>query len=163
MTEKSTNGLSAQNEKKQGQPQVNVLGQYIKDLSFENPNAPDILKGQIKNPNIKLNFNVIVKQIETEIYEVALGIEGNATSDEGLLYNIELVYAGAFRLKDLPREAVQPFLYIECPALLFPFVRRLLADLTREGGFPPLLLDPINFAELYRQNRAKEKAATAES
>lgn len=158
MTETNKNGINPQDGKKPAQPQVNVLGQYIKDLSFENPNAPEILKGQIKNPNLKLNFNVVVKQIEPEIYEVALAIEGEATSDQGQLYELELVYGGAFRLKDLPQEAIQPFLYIECPALLFPFVRRLLTDLTREGGFPPLLLDPINFAELYRQNITKQVA-----
>lgn len=156
------NGADAAVEAQNNQPQINVLGQYIKDLSFENPNAPDVLRGQIKNPNLKINFNVIVKTMQEELFEVALSVEGEAQSDEGFLYNVELVYAGAFKLKNLPKDALQPFLYIECPALLFPFVRRILADMTREGGFPPLLLDPIDFAGLYRQNMQKQQAATAQ-
>lgn len=132
-------------------PQVNVLGQYIKDLSFESPDASRFLRGPGKNPNLQLNFNVQVKNLAQDAFEVALALDGEARSDEGVLYNIELVYAGAFILRNLPQEAVQPILYIECPALLFPFVRRLVADLSREGGFPPLLLDPIDFAGLYRR------------
>jgi preprotein translocase subunit SecB len=127
------------------------LGHYIKDLSFECPDASKFLRGPGKNPNLQLNFNVQVRNLSQDAYEVALAIEGEAKSDEGVLYNVELVYAGAFVLRNLPQEAIQPILYIECPALLFPFVRRLVADLSREGGFPPLLLDPIDFAGLYRR------------
>lgn len=163
MIKSTTNNGAGTTEKAQdNQPQVNVLGQYIKDLSFENPNAPDVLTGQIKNPNLKINFNVIVKTMKEEIFEVALSVEGEAQSDEGFLYNVELVYAGAFRLRNLPKDAIQPFLYIECPSLLFPFVRRILADMTREGGFPPLLLDPIDFGGLYRQNMKKQQASSNE-
>ncbi|MDX2265035.1 MAG: protein-export chaperone SecB [Hyphomicrobiales bacterium] len=158
---KSTVKNGAENIQAQdNQPQVNVLGQYIKDLSFENPNAPDVLRGQIKNPNLKLGFNVIVKSMSDDMYEVALAVEGGAQADEGFLYNVELVYAGVFRLKNLPKEAIQPFLYVDCPALLFPFVRRIMADMTREGGFPPLLLDPIDFGGLYRQNLMRQQAQT---
>src|SRR5271167_3923156 len=132
-------------------PQVNVLGQYIKDLSFESPDTERFFRGPGKNPNLQLNFNVQVSRLQEPAYEVALSLEGEARSDEGVLYNIELIYAGAFVLKNLPQEAIQPVLFIECPALLFPFVRRLVADLSREGGFPPLLLDPIDFAGLYRR------------
>ncbi len=132
-------------------PQVNVVGQYIKDLSFECPDATHFFRGPGKNPNLQINFNVQVRNLQEDAYEVALSLEGEAKSDEGVLYNIELVYAGAFVLRNLPNEAIQPVLFIECPALLFPFVRRLVADLSREGGFPPLLLDPIDFAGLYRR------------
>jgi preprotein translocase subunit SecB len=149
------NGGGAQNPAQAGDsaqpPQVNVLGQYIKDLSFESPDASRFLRGPGKNPNLQLNFNVQVRNVAEDAFEVALAIEGEARSDEGVLYKIELIYAGAFLLKNLPPEAIQPILYIECPALLFPFVRRLVADLSREGGFPPLLLDPIDFAGLYRR------------
>ncbi len=132
-------------------PQVNVLGQYIKDLSFECPDATRFFRGPGKNPNLQINFNVQVRNLQDDAFEVALSLEGEARSDEGVLYNIELIYAGAFALRNLPQEAIQPVLFIECPALLFPFVRRLVADLSREGGFPPLLLDPIDFASLYRR------------
>jgi preprotein translocase subunit SecB len=146
------NGGGAVNSGPDGQqPQVNVLGQYIKDLSFESPDAARFLRGPGKNPNLQLNFNVQVQSMGENAFEVALSLEGEARSEEGVLYQIELVYAGAFILKNLPQEAVQPILYIEAPSLLFPFARRIVADLTREGGFPPLLLDPIDFAGLYRR------------
>ncbi len=154
MTE--NNGTNGGNIPRQGpdnaqHPQVNVVGQYIKDLSFECPDATHFFRGPGKNPNLQINFNVQVRNIQEDAYEVALSLEGEAKSDEGVLYNIELVYGGAFVLRNLPKEAIQPVLFIECPALLFPFVRRLVADLSREGGFPPLLLDPIDFAGLYRR------------
>ncbi|MGO9171038.1 MAG: protein-export chaperone SecB [Rhodomicrobium sp.] len=132
-------------------PQVNVLGQYIKDLSFESPDTDRFFRGPGKNPNLQLNFNVQVRRLQEDAYEAALSLEGEARSDEGVLYKIELVYAGAFLLRNLPQEAIQPVLFIECPALLFPFARRIVADLSREGGFPPLLLDPIDFGSLYRR------------
>jgi preprotein translocase subunit SecB len=148
-------------DKEQRPPQINVAGQYIKDLSFENPNATRFLRGPGKNPNLQLNFNVQVASVAEDAYEVALGIEGEAKSDDGVLYKIELVYAGVFVLKNLPKEAVQPVLYIEAPALLFPFVRRIVADMSREGGYPPLLLDPIDFAGLYRARVAKAPQTAA--
>jgi preprotein translocase subunit SecB len=144
-------------------PQVNVLGQYIKDLSFESPEASRFLRGPGKNPNLQLNFNVQVRNLSQDAFEVALALEGEAKSDDGVLYQIELIYAGAFLLRNLPQEAIQPILYVECPALLFPFARRLVADLTREGGFPPLFLDPIDFGSLYRRRAAQlaeQQAAT---
>ena len=151
MASNGTNGGNIPRQGPDNQPRVNVLGQYIKDLSFECPEATHFFRGPGNNPNLQINFNVQVKNLQEDAYEVALSLEGEAKSDEGVLYNIELVYAGAFLLKNLPQEAIQPVLFIECPALLFPFVRRLVADLSREGGFPPLLLDPIDFAGLYRR------------
>ena len=139
------------------QPQINVLGQYIKDLSFENPSAPRSLRSGGK-PNIQINFNVQAQPVGDELFEVALTLEADATGEDGVLYNLELVYAGGFRLHNLPKEAVQPVLFIECPALLFLFVRRIVGDLTREGGFPPLLIDPIDFASLYRQRMIQSQA-----
>ena len=162
MAENNTNGTDAPGAADNGQPQINVLGQYIKDLSFENPSAPRSLMGSGK-PSIQINFNVQAQAMGEELFEVALTLEANATVEENVLYNLELVYAGGFRLHNLPKEAIQPVLFIECPALLFPFVRRLVGDLTREGGFPPLLLDPIDFASLFRQRMAQQgqQAATA--
>ncbi len=152
MTE--TNGTNGGNIPHPGDsslaPQVNVLGQYIKDLSFESPDTDRFFRGPGKNPNLQLNFNVQVRRLQEPAYEVALSLEGEARSDDGVLYNVELIYAGAFALRNLPQEAIHPVLFVECPALLFPFARRLVADLTREGGFPPLLLDPIDFGGLYR-------------
>jgi preprotein translocase subunit SecB len=157
-----TNGAAKTADGQKNQPQINVLGQYIKDLSFENPGAPGTLRSPGKNPNIQINFNVQAQPIENDIFEVSLKLEANTKNDESNLYALELVYAGVFRLKDLPQQAVKPVLFIECPALLFPFARRLISDLTREGGFPPLLLDPIDFAALYRQ-RAMQEQSKAEA
>jgi preprotein translocase subunit SecB len=159
-----TNGNSSPGETNgDKQPQINVLGQYVKDLSFENPRAPQSLRGPGSNPNVQVNFNVQAQTIGEDIYEVSLTLEASASTDEGNLYALELVYAGGFRLKDLPQQAMRPVLFIECPALLFPFVRRLVADLTREGGFPPLFLDPIDFASLYRQRLTQDQAQTEKS
>lgn len=160
MADKNTNGLDGANAQESQQPQINVLGQYIKDLSFENPSAPRSLMAGGK-PGIQINFNVQAQAMGEELFEVALTLEANASVEDNVLYKLELVYAGGFRLHNLPKEAIQPVLFIECPALLFPFVRRLVGDLTREGGFPPLLLDPIDFASLFRQRVAQQNETAA--
>jgi preprotein translocase subunit SecB len=157
MADNKSNGDDRAGAEENKQPQINVLGQYIKDLSFENPAAPRSLRTAAK-PSIQINFNVQAQPVGEEIFEVALHLEANATGEDGVIYKLELVYAGGFRLHNLPKEAIQPVLFIECPALLFPFVRRLVADLTREGGFPPLLIDPIDFASLYRQRIMQTQA-----
>jgi len=157
--ETKPNGSEAQatGEGTQG-PRVSVLGQYIKDLSFENPNAPKSFQEPGENPNLQLNFNVGANKLSEDSYEVTLHFEGEAKSDTSGIYQLDLVYAGVFRVQNLPQERLRPFLLIDCPAMLFPFVRRLIADLTREGGYPPLLLDPIDFAALYRRNSEKPQA-----
>lgn len=152
-----TNGAATSEDQQAKRPQINVLGQYIKDLSFENPGAPTSLRPREKQPGLQMNFNVQAKAIGEDVYEVLLSLEANAKIEEESLYTLELVYGGAFRLKDLPEEAIRPFLFVECPALLFPYARRLISDLTREGGFAPLSLDPIDFASLYRQRIAEEQ------
>lgn len=158
--QENANGDGAANG--QNLPQFNVLGQYIKDLSFENPNAPDILRQQIANANLKVNPEVSVRELDDDVYEVTLSLDASVECEQGILYNVELVYAGVFRLKNLPADALQPVLHIQCPSLLFPYVRRQLSDLTQEGGFPPLFLDPIDFATLYRhQLMAKQQAVAA--
>jgi preprotein translocase subunit SecB len=131
---------------------INVLAQFVKDLSFESPNAPASLRSPGENPKLQVNVNVHAAGQGEDVYEVALHFEANATSDASVIYNIELVYAGLFRLHGIPQEMLQPVLFIDCPALLFPYLRRIVCDLTQEGGFPPLYLDPIDFAGLYRQN-----------
>jgi preprotein translocase subunit SecB len=145
-----TNGGNPQQGPDNGQPQFNVISQYVKDLSFECPDSTRFFRAPGKNPNLQINFNVQVVNLQQDVYEVAISLEGEAKSDDGVLYNIELVYAGAFVLKNFPREELQPLLFIHCPALIFPFARRIAADLSRESGFPPLMLDPIDFAGLYR-------------
>ena len=133
-------------------PQAGILAQYVKDLSFENPNAPASLQMQ-SQPKIEVRVNVNARSGGEDMYEVELKIGAtarNADSD-ALAFQIELVYAGLFRLAGAPQEAVEPFLIVEAPRILFPFARRVVADAVRDGGFPPLMLDNIDFGGLYLQ------------
>jgi preprotein translocase subunit SecB len=132
-------------------PQAGILAQYVKDLSFENPNAPGSLQGQ-GQPKLEVSVNVNARAGDNEMFEVELRITANARSEAGLaLFTVELLYAGLFRLAGAPREAIEPFLLVEAPRILFPFARRVIADAVRDGGFPPLMLEPIDFGGLYIQ------------
>lgn len=144
----------------QAQPQnLGVLAQYVKDLSFENPGAPQSLRGRTSNPNINITINVSPGPMNGNEVEVELKLDVKATTDNEVLFAIELVYAGLFRLTNIPAEAVQPIIRIECPRLLFPFARQIIADASRNGGFPPLLIDPIDFVALFRQRLMEAQQA----
>jgi preprotein translocase subunit SecB len=144
----------------QAQPQnLGVLAQYVKDLSFENPGAPSSLRGRTGNPNINITINVQPGPVNNNEVEVELKLDVKATSGDEVLFAIELVYAGLFRLTNIPPEAVQPIIRIECPRLLFPFARQIIADASRNGGFPPLLIDPIDFVALFRQRLMEAQQA----
>jgi len=140
-------------------PQLNVLAQYTKDLSFENPNAPSSLGPQSQPPQINIQINVGANAVAETDYEVMLTVEGKAENAGRLIFSFELVYGGVFRLLNIPPENLSPMLLIECPRLLFPFAREIIATAVRDGGFPPLLLDPVDFVSLYRQNMARQAAA----
>lgn len=145
---------------------VTVNGQYIKDLSFETP-GPLSLGDSKDAPSISLNVEVRAHPQENQKsqFEVELHVTAEATRDSSRVFLFELVYAGMFTLGDLPEQSVPPVLLIECPRLLFPFVRSIVADVTRDGGFPPLALAPIDFSEIYRrqlmQMQEQQAAATA--
>jgi preprotein translocase subunit SecB len=157
------NGGSANPPAAQAQQvQVRVLAQYIKDLSFESPNIHKLLDGPGEAPNLRVEVNVNASKVSTTAFESVINFKAEATNKMGTIYDLELAYAGMFQVENLPEPALEPFLLIDCPTLLFPFVRRLVADLTREGGFPPLLLDPINFANLFAK-RQQERSAPAEA
>jgi preprotein translocase subunit SecB len=132
-------------------PALNCLVQYAKDLSFENPNAPRSLGPQEAGPNISIQVNVNAKQLADQDFEVELLLEGSAGEAPNLLFKFELTYSGVFRLVNIPAEQTHPVVMIECPRLLFPFARQIVAESVRNGGFPPLYLDPIDFAALYTQ------------
>ncbi len=135
------------------QPNIRVMGQYIKDLSFESPNVGKIMEGPVENPQLQVEVNVNARQVGPSVFESVIEFEANATSKAGALYKLAIDYGGMFKLENMPQQAVEPFLLVNAPALLFPFVRRIIADLTREGGFPPLMLDPIDFASLYMKRK----------
>ena len=141
-----------------GQPAsmpLTMHGQYIKDLSFENPRAPQSLIEQ-KQPQLTLNVSVQTRQFDPKTFEVALHIEASAmTPEKEPLFLLELVYAGTVSMGQVPQEAVGPLLLIETPRLLFPFARAIIANTTREAGFPPLNVAPVDFVAIYRQQLEK--------
>lgn len=138
--------------------QAQVVGQFIRDLSFENPNIDRLLDGPGENPNLKIEVNVNAERTRPDLFQSVIDFKAHATNKDGTIYIMECVYGGLFKLQNVPDEALEPFLLINCPTILFPFLRRLVADITREGGFPPLLLDPIDFGGLYVR-RQQELAA----
>jgi preprotein translocase subunit SecB len=139
-------------------PQVAVLAQYVKDLSFENPNAPRSLAPSTQQPSINIQVSVDAAPASETDFEVTLAIEGKAEAQGMLLYGFELVFAGIFRVLNVPQDSLQPFVLIECPRLLFPFAREIIATSVRNGGFQ-LLLNPIDFVALYRQRMAAAQSA----
>jgi preprotein translocase subunit SecB len=138
-------------------PQVGVIAQYVKDLSFENPNAPAVYQWQ-SQPQMDVQFNIGTQSVGQDIHEVVLKVEITAQAPEGIAFKMELLYGGLFALRNIPEEQLQPFLLAEAPRILFPFARRVIADQSIDGGFPPLLLDPIDFAGLYMQSAAQQQA-----
>jgi preprotein translocase subunit SecB len=136
-------------------PQLNVLAQYVKDLSFENPNAPRSLQQQQSSPQINIQINVNAKPLVENDYEVELKIEGRAETAGLFLFSFDLLYAGVFRIVNVPKENLHAVIMIECPRLLFPFARETIATAVRNGGFPPLMIDPVDFVSLYRQKLAE--------
>ncbi len=141
-------------------PQVSILAQYVKDLSFENPGAPQSLQQGSGQPKIEINVNVGVRQQGEGVYEVELKLSANATFENGkTAFITELLYGGLFGLQNVPEEHLELFLVVEAPRQLFPFARRIFADATRDGGFPPLMLDPIDFAQLYFARQQQAEAA----
>jgi preprotein translocase subunit SecB len=152
---------AAQQQGEQQGPRLAILTQYVKDLSFENPRAPYGLSGQAR-PEIQISVDVQVGQLAPEQYEVVLQLDIKAEAEGNSVFLVELTYGGLFHLANIAQEHLQPLLLIECPRLLFPFARRVVADCTRDGGFPPLMVDPIDFVALYRR-RVQQQGEVAQA
>jgi preprotein translocase subunit SecB len=146
-------------EPQMAMPQIGILAQYVKDFSFENPNAPRSMAPSTQQPSISIQVAVDAAPLTDNDVEVTLRLEGKAESQGMLLFGFELLYCGMFRITNVPPDSVQPMVLIECPRLLFPFAREIIATATRNGGFPPLLLEPIDFVTLYRQRMASAQPA----
>lgn len=160
MAEEGSEGAPATNGEDTS-PQAGLISQYVKDFSFENPNAPAVYQWQ-GQPRIDVQFNIGSDKVGDDVYEVLLKIEVKAEAADKIAFVVELAYAGLFGLRNIPEDQIQPFLLAEAPRLLFPFARRVLADAIRDGGFPPLLLEPIDFGALYMsQMQAREGEQTA--
>lgn len=138
-------------------PAIGLISQYVKDLSFENPNAPGVYQWQAA-PNVDVQFNIGVQPAGENVHEVVLKIDVSSASDDGTLFVVDLTYAGLFGVRNVPVEQLQPFFLAEAPRILFPFARRVIADAVRDGGFAPLLLEPIDFHGLFLQQAAQMQA-----
>jgi preprotein translocase subunit SecB len=140
-------------------PSFTLVGQYIRDLSFENPGAPgSMLAGGAGGP-AGLNISVSVKKQADDIYAVEITMTAKAERDKTVLFNVELVYGGVFRVKNVPEAQLPLLLMVEGPRLIFPFARQVLANITQQGGFAPLMIEPVDFLRLYQQNLANLQAA----
>ncbi|WP_332065307.1 protein-export chaperone SecB [Bartonella sp. CB189] len=140
-----------------GEPVIAVLTQYLKDFSFENPNAPHSLYPRENAPKIDIDISVNANPVSDNDYNVVLSLSVKANDDNDVLFHVELLYGGVFHIKNIPEENIPPIVFIECPRLLFPFARQIVSDATQNGGFPPLRIDPIDFADLFQKHLAEEQ------
>ena len=140
-------------------PAMSLRAQYIKDLSFENPRAPGSIFGLREAPNMEVSINLAAQRMEEGIFELAIQVSTRAVAEKTTIFLSDLVYAGILELRDMPAELVEQAIYVQGAQLLFPFARRVIADITRDGGFPPLQLDPVDFQAMYLEQRAKAQAA----
>src|SRR3954451_16728080 len=145
--EQPTNGSNGSGSPGDG-AQVSILAQYIKDLPVENPSAPHVFQWQVQ-PSVDVQFNINVEKVADDVHEIVLKVEVSARSENGVHFVVDLSYGGLFGLRNIPEEALPPFLLIEAPRLIFPFARQIVADAVANPEFPPLLLDPIDFAAAY--------------
>ncbi|MCH2546877.1 MAG: protein-export chaperone SecB [Alphaproteobacteria bacterium] len=153
----------AENEvKNDDNARFHVTGQYVKDLSFENPRAPQSLIGNEEKPKIEVNIDLNASKLRDDLYEVVLKVSVKAAVKEENLFLTDLAYAGLFTLQNIPEDRLQQILFVDCPFVLFPYARRIVSDATRDGGFPPLMLEPIDFFAMYRK-RLETQQAQAEA
>jgi preprotein translocase subunit SecB len=140
-------------------PSFSLMGQYIRDLSFENPGAPATNMTGGPNPSFNVSINVSVKKQSDDVYAVELLLNAKAQRESTVLFNVELAYGGVFRVRNVPENQLAPLLMVECPRLIFPFARQVLANTVQQGGFPPLMMEPVDFQQLYIQNLQRLQAA----
>ncbi|MFU8864322.1 MAG: protein-export chaperone SecB [Rhodobacterales bacterium] len=163
MAENGATEPTAQPAGQTSQLKMSILNQFIKDLSFENVLAQKGVSGEVQ-PDVKVQVNLDAKKRTTEHqYEVTmkLVVDSSVKDSASKLFLLELEYAGVFHIEGVPADQMHPFLLIECPRMIFPFVRRIVSDVTRDGGFPPLNMDVIDFVQLYRSELARRQAEQA--
>ena len=147
---------AAQSEAAAGAPPLAIRAQYVKDLSFESPAAPGVFYQGGGSPSVSIQVNVTADRLEEKLFEVVLNIEARADNDAGdPVFVVELAYGGIVQVGPVPDEHVRPLILIEGPRLLFPFARAVIADVTRDGGFPPLMIAPIDFVDMFRRGLAE--------
>jgi preprotein translocase subunit SecB len=155
MTDQGVPGLLAAAGQPTEPPGIRIMAQFIRDLSFENPRAPESLRASGVQPQIELGVEMAARTRPDELHEVDLKLTAAAKNNDEPIFTVELLYGGLFQLTGVAAENLEPVLLVECPRFLFPFARRIIADLTSDGGFPPFMLDPIDFAMVYAARRAQ--------
>lgn len=141
-------------------PSIRILAQFARDLSFENPRAPDALRAGASQPQIDIGVEMNARAREDGLFEVDLKLSAKANRPEGPVFVVELLYGGVFEIRGIPEADMEMVLLVECPRFLFPFARRIIADVTTDGGFPPFLLDPIDFAGVYAARKVEGAVET---
>lgn len=161
MTDFENGGLPGEQE--MPAPGFRILAQFIRDLSFENPRAPDSLRSSTgaAQPQIDMGVEMNARGRPDGLYEVDLKLSARAERGEETAFHVELLYGGLFSIQGVPEDQLELVLLVECPRYLFPFARRLISDLTMEGGFPPFMIDPIDFQQVYETRKAGGRAPTS--
>jgi preprotein translocase subunit SecB len=137
-------------------PQLRILAQFIRDLSFENPRVPDVLRAQ-GQPNVELGVEMSARGRSDGLFEVDLKLNARATREAEVAFQVELVYGGLFQVEGIPADQLEYALLTECPRFLFPFARQVIAEVTSQGGFPPFMLEPIDFAQVYASQQVQRE------
>ncbi len=158
MSEADTPSAPVANGEGQVEPGIRILSQFIRDLSFENPRAPDVMRAGPVQPQIDMGVEMNARGREDGFFEVDIKLSARASREDGPMFMVELLYGGLFSIEGVAPEDMEPVLLVECPRFLFPFARRVIADVTSDGGFPPFLLDPIDFAGVYAARKAQALA-----
>ncbi|MET0294120.1 MAG: protein-export chaperone SecB [Phenylobacterium sp.] len=161
MTDTSAAGPGPENGGAPAEPGIRILAQFVRDLSFENPRAPDSLRAGAVQPQIDIGVEMNARGRGDGLYEVDLKLSAKANRDDGPVFVVELLYGGVVEILVVPDDQLEPVLLVECPRFLFPFARRIIGDITADGGYPPFLLDPIDFAGVYASRRAEQPIGTA--
>jgi preprotein translocase subunit SecB len=141
-------------------PQLRILAQFIRDLSFENPRAPDSLR-QTSQPNVDLGVEMSARGRTDGLFEVDLKLSAKATRDGEVAFHVELIYGGLFEVQGVENEALEPALLTECPRYLFPFARQIIAEMTSSGGFPPFMLEPLDFGAIYASQQVQREGGAS--
>ena len=160
--EKNTKNIAQADTYKKTERQLIVHAQYIKDFSFENPNAPKILTENLGQPDVEINVSVAAKLVVDNQYEVLLSLGAKAVAGETPMFLVDLTYAGLVSPQGVTENDINPLIMIEAPRLLFPFARALISDATRDGGFMPLNIQPVDFVSIYQHNLERQAATNAE-
>lgn len=147
----------------QSGPMLSILAQYTKDASFENPHAPDSLRSGLEAPQIQIGIEIGRQMLEGDNVEVTLMLKADARRGDQIAFIAELEYAGLFAFQGVNAEEIQPLILIECPRLLFPFARQIMAEMTQNGGYPPIMLEPPDFAAMFREEMMRRGAEQATS